>query len=392
MNERDLGNENTKNIYKLATEPMFSIDHNIDRNNISWEISDGNLPESPPEKEIISSDTSHDFIQKDHINEGEWNGEEPKESIDFPEESTEEKEEESSEEEESEEKEKIKKKNRTSERKRIADLNRQLKQSQSVTRDVLIRNQQLETKLAEKQKEALDTEENFLKSQKERVKQYLTNAIEEGDPAKIAEAHDILSQYNAEIQLKKSQKITIPSISQDNYQRLISDIENSSYPVNEEEGLEWIQKNNWANPNSEDFDEELYKFADTYSVKLSKKYALQGKKSEIGSSQFWGEITDYMNKSFEIDNKKVSPSPHSFSQSQTLQRSRTPMKNNPSNVVAPTRESFSPHNSPKQNHITLTPEQRQAAHSMSGYVRDPKTGQKITDFKMLEEIYKRNMG
>ena len=45
----------------------------------------------------------------------------------------------------------------------------------------------------------------------------------------------------------------------------------------------------------------------------------------------------------------------------------------------------------KAKDIVLTPEQKEIAYSLRGFVKDPKTGQKIEDNRTLEEIYKRNL-
>jgi hypothetical protein len=371
---QDSGNV-TKKVYQLATQPIFASDQGLATPDISWEVSDGISPELPFEENPQDSDRE-ESLEETPLPEEENSQEQPSEA--------------EKEEDPDEEKENLKKKNRVSEKKRIAELTRKLKQAQAVTHDVLSRNQYLETKLTEKQKEALESEGNFLASQKERVKQYLTDAIEEGDPKKIAEANDLLSQYNAQIQLKKTQTSTFESSPKNTYTPP-SPAPDEADDVDNEEGHAWLENNNWANPNSEDFDQDLYNVADEYSIKLAKKYALQGKKAQIGSPKFWGEITNYMNKTFDIsDDHNDDPEPSPIPKTQP--KGRTPMKTTPSNTVAPVNRQSVPGEPPKKsNDIVLTAEQREAAHAMRGYVRDPKTGQKITDNKSLEEIYKRNM-
>ncbi len=366
MSEQDTGNETTKQIYQLATEPVFATDQTLDRPDVTWEVSDG-LPEPLPPFETESP--QHEEPEESHLEEEKSEHEE-------------------SDDDSEEEKEKIKKKNRISEKKRISDLNRQLKQAQAVAHDVLTRNQFLEKKLNEKHTEALTNEENLLSSQKERVKQYLTDALEEGDPAKIAEAHDLLSQYNAEIQLKKSQKTNFQNNPENYYPPQKPVEKESSYDDSQsEESHTWLENNNWANPNSDDFDEGLYEQADKYSLKLMSKYKLQGRKSEIGSSKFWDEISDYMNSTYEVSD---NPSPIPKQQI----KGRTPMKTDASTKVTSVSRQGTQANHgtlARRQDIALTPEQREAAHSLSGYVRDPKTGQKVTDNRILEEIYKRNL-
>lgn len=369
MAEKDQGNVTTQTIYQLATEPIFASDLDLGREeeNISWEVS-GVPDESINPDEAIVKDKS---IQNPESDNGEVREEEKIKDESPPADGD-------------EEKEKAKKKNRTSEKKRIADLTRQLKQAQSVAHDVLTRNQYLETKLTEKQKEALAQEENLITSQKERIKKYLADALEEGDSEKIADAHDLLSQYNAELRLINSRKNSpqteqqyAPPPPQQPYY-----IEQDQ--VDHEIGAEWLDNNPWANPHSPDFDPELHQEADNYSIKLAKKYTLSGKKSEIGSAEFFDEISNYMQSCYEIEPSSQIEKPQS--------KGRIQMKTETSSRVAPvTRNINAGESTTRKADIVLTPEQREMAHTLRGFITDPRTGQKITDNKILEEIYKRNL-
>jgi len=373
MIPEDNGTNTTQQIYQLATQPIFATDHNVEPENVSWEVSDGSLDHlATPVEDNTGQEESPVHPDNEDVEKSRDIASESNDPLSEDEE------------------EKTKKKNRISERKRIAQLTRQLKQAQSVTHDVLARNQYLETKLTEKQKEAFASEENFLSSQKERVKKILTDAIEEGDAPKIAEAQDLLSQYNAQIQLKKTQATTFQNTPQNTYTPPSQDVGEHDDDINEE-GRTWLETNSWADPKADDFDEDLYNVADQYSIKLAKKYTLQGKKSDIGSPKFWNEITNYMNESYDISDESSSEDSYT-PPPKTQPKGRTPMKNTSSNTVAPVSRQSVPGESPrKQNDIVLTPEQRDAAYAMRGYVRDPKTGQPINDRKVLEEVYKRNM-
>jgi hypothetical protein len=370
MSEQDQGNETTKNLYQMAREPIFS-DQNLDSQaNISWEVP-GTTDEEPAEQEEVENDSQSTENVEETQDE---NPEEP------------DKQDEPVSQEEDDEKEKIKKKNRTSEKKRISILIRQLKQAQSVTHDVLSRNQYLESKLSEKQKESIDQEEKLLISQKEQVKKYLTDSLEEGDPVKITEAHDLLSQYNAELRLVHNRKNEKPEPQVPSYPK-IQQSENV-YDYSQEVAMEWMERNAWANPDSDDFDKSLHEEADNYSIELSKKYALRGKKNEIGSMQFFEDITNYMHSKHDPEYVREGEENPNKPQPQKV---RMQMKNDTSRKVAPvTRQTPLNESSRKSSDIVLTAEQKATAHSMRGHVRD-KNGNKIIDNKMLEEEYKRNM-
>jgi hypothetical protein len=369
MNDRmidtDTGNATTQKMYELATQPIF-VDRSQDvEQEVSWEIAGEQDAEQLPhtQEEIKEEIVPHEEEQE--ISEEKQSSTEPEI------------------EEESEEVEKKKKKNRTSEKNRIAQLTRELRQAQSVAHDVLTRNQYLESKISQKEKESFATQENYLNSQKERVKKYLTDAIEEGDPSKIAEANDLLSQYNTEILLLNKQKQSFQtelpqqkSYTQPSYQEPVD----TPY---QETGKEWMDKNSWANPNSPNFDQEMYEAADNYSIRLARKYKLEGRADEVGTTDFFDEITDYIKHSYDIS----TPPP-----SKPQSRDRMQMKTDQSPPVgAVTRQAPVSQGTPKPRDIVLTPEQKEIAYSLRGFVRDPKTGQKIQDNRTLEEIYKRNL-
>jgi hypothetical protein len=362
MTHKDTGNETTQPIYELATKPTF-VDRSQDKEQeISWEV--------PGEEETPVEDINEESLLLKEEEEVS-----PESQIDSENEI----------ETETEEIEKKKKKNRISEKNRIAQLTRELRQAQSVTHDVLTRNQYLESKISQKEKEAFTTQENYLTSQKERVKKYLTDAIEEGDPSKIAEANDLLSQYNTEILMLSKQKQTMqeappqipPTYNQSSYEEPID----NSY---QEAGKEWMEKNVWANPNSTHFDQEMYEAADNYSLRLARKYKLEGRGDEVGSADFFDELTDYVKNSYDIPSESIP--------SKQPSRDRMQMKTDKSPPVGSVnRQSPHPQVSTKPRDIALSPEQKEIAYSLRGFVRDPKTGQKVTDNRTLEEIYKRNL-
>ena len=260
MSDQDLGNATTQTIYKVATEPVFLSDQNLrPHENISWEITS----EADDNEKLGENLTP---FERDVAEIPET----ARQEEDAP------TQEESSEPDE-EEKEKRGKKNRTSEKKRIADLTRQLKQAQSVAHDVLNRNQFLETKLSERQKAEIVQREKLLLSEKERVKNYLNNVTEEGDVAKQVEAQDLLSQYNASLELLKNGYNPDPS-DQKQYQAPQPRYEEPQYEI-DDVAQDWLDNNPWANPHSSEFDQSLHEEADNYSIKLAKKYKLSGRKA-----------------------------------------------------------------------------------------------------------------
>lgn len=367
MSDKDIGNTTTQTMYEMATQPVF-IDRSQDpQQEISWEVSgEGEIPTPPQlegEKEEVVTPEDREEIQE---------AQQP-----IPETDPES-------EEDSEETEKKKKKNRTSERNRIGQLVGEVKHLKSVVNDVLKRNEFLESKAAQKEKEAFATQENYLTAQKERVKKYLADAIEEGDPSKIAEANDLLSQYNAEILLMGKQKESLQANPQPQNTYKQPYYQEPTETPYQEVGKEWMHKNSWANPDSPNFDQEMYEEADNYSIRLARKYKLEGRGDEIGTPEFFDEITDHVKQSYDIS----PPPPPSKPQS----RDRMQMKTDQSPPVGPVNRQAPLNQAPlKAKDISLTPEQKEIAYSLRGFVRDPKTGKRIEDNKTLEEIYKRNL-
>lgn len=364
MQDKDLGNMTTQTMYELATQPVFVDRSQEPQREVSWEVSEaGEIPVPPQlDEEKQEADTPKEVAEAQ---------EEPKDSV------------EPETEEETDEPEKKKKRNRTSEKNRIAQLTRELRQAQSVAHDVLTRNQYLESKISQKEKEAFETQENYLTAQKERVKKYLADALEEGDPSKIAEANDLLSQYNTEILLTKQKQNLQPQYQQaPSYQQPYYNTP-QDLPY-QDAGKEWMDKNSWADKESPDFDQEMYDEADDYSIMLSKKYERLGKRNEIGSPKFLNEITSYIESQYDVSQ---APPP---SKPQT--RERMHMKTDKSPPVGTVNRQAPLNQAPlKAKDIVLTPEQKEIAYSLRGFVKDPKTGQKIEDNRTLEEIYKRNL-
>ncbi len=368
MNDKDIGNVTTQKIYELAKQPVF-IDRSEDsQQEISWEVSNGeddslSIPTEETKEDVVPSNNQEE-IQEETQSIVEPEIEENLE--------------------ESEELEKKKKKNRTSEKSRIAQLVRELRQAQSVISQKERELKQAQSVISQKEKEVFTTEEKYLAAQKERVKKYYADAIEEGDPSKIVEANDLLSQYNAGILLLNNQKESFQKnpVKQNSYQQ--PSYEEPIETPYQETGKEWMEKNSWANPNSPYFDQEMYEEADNYSLRLMRKYKLEGREEEIGTSDFFDEITDYIKHSYDISTPLSPSKPQS--------RDKMQMKTDQSPPVgAVSRQSPLTQTPQKAKDIVLTPEQREIAHSLRGFIRHPKTGQKVEDNKTLEEIYKRNL-
>ena len=135
-------------------------------------------------------------------------------------------------------------------------------------------------------------------------------------------------------------------------------------------------------------DDRLYLFPDFLKNKPVERLLGKGLQAADFNDDATGrcldEITDYVKNSYDIPSESI----HSKQPS----RDRMQMKTDKSPPVGSVNRQ-SPHTqvSTKPRDIALSPEQKEIAYSLRGFVRDPKTGQKVTDNRTLEEIYKRNL-
>jgi hypothetical protein len=339
-----------------ATEPIFINDHSSDlQQEISWIVGNDDTPDETVEKAPVEQEKYDEDLEDEDTQE---DGQE-----DHP---------------------RKKRSNKVSSQRRIAELTRKLKEAESFAHTVLNQKEYLQKKLGHKEKESVANYENLLNNSKHQIKEAMIKAHEEGDSVLHAQASDLLNQYNTELMFIKKQK---ENGYYNQYDNLRSEIPQEIFNEPEEEiddyevevYLDWTKKNSWANPKSRNFDPELLNEANEYSEILMKKYRLQGRKDDIGNPRFFDEITDFMNQSYGTSNNQEER-PH-----------RMQMRNPNTPGVAPVSRNFSNSQSSKtRSDIVLSPEQKQVAHAMRGYVRD-KNGNKITSNSELESYYKNEL-
>ncbi len=126
----------------------------------------------------------------------------------------------------------------------------------------------------------------------------------------------------------------------------------------------WIQKNTWFQPKSEDFDPEMHEEATLYARRVERRYRAEGRDDEIGGVEYFTEIDRHMRREF----------PDAFSAQATPSKKAPPMSRD-SNVAPVQRNA--PGQPPKSSKIVrLTADQRRMAHQMaqSGAFRKPNGG------------------
>jgi hypothetical protein len=357
-----------------ATQPIINIIDPKNSGDISWEVNDG-LPSENPLKEIEREEIPP---------EGEEN--EEKEQVEVEEKETEDE----SQEQEEDGVEK-KKTLRAPKNKRISDLTRKIKQRDSMLQEVLARNQLLEKDREELKKQNALQEKQRLEDESKHIDNYIktireahSDALAEGEYERATEAASLLAQYNARKETLAQQKYQMDvARTQQPPQQSPQEYQDSQWRQLSEEfqtnGKEWITQNQWADANSVNYDPEMLQEAEEYVENLMRRYKFEGRGEEIGTPEFFGEITQHVRDTFDLP---ITPS---------KLKSKLVMKGNQMANVAPVNRSnpMSPTSKSKQD-IQLTHEQRAMAHSMSGKVF--LKGVRVTDKPTLEAIYKANIG
>lgn len=356
--------EGIKKISPTATEPIINIIPPHDGGEISWEVNDGEDPEIPGVQEKKEENTVEDKEIEEKQQTQEDSGEEQ-----------------SVEDEEETDEEKPKKKLRSSKDRRFADFTRKIKQRDALLQEVYAQKAHLERQLVLKEQEKIAAEENSLKTYMENIERVHAQALEDGNNDKAAEASRLMAQYAARHETLAKQKQDLGNYSQEppktapqNYSPL--EAQSEEFQNN---GKEWIKKNAWADSNSGNFDEEMLEVAENYVNTLIKQYKFEGRANEIGKPEFFSQITDHVKEEFGI----YPPSP-TIHQKEKLFSS----PKGSSNVAPVNRTGTTPNIKKSTQEITLTPEQIKIAHSMSGLKFN---GQRITDKKTLENMYRENL-
>lgn len=132
---------------------------------------------------------------------------------------------------------------------------------------------------------------------------------------------------------------------------------------------DWIEKNTWFQPQSEDFDAEMHEEATIYARRVERRYKAEGRAEDIGSAAYFKEIDRHIRTEF----------PDAFDDKPAPKKATPKMKRD--TTVAPvTRTSGNDTPTKRTAKVTLSPAERQFARNMaaSGAYRKP-NGQRMTD-------------
>jgi len=316
---------------------------------------DTEIPELPITEEGPTEDIDIE-ITEDDLGESLQDYDE-EESEEEPEE--EELEEEEPEEEEPEEEEEEAPKRKRSPDKRIAELSRKAAEAERRAQDAESRLQN-EAQMRQQSDFAMMTHyKNNLINEASAVKQKLIDAHSMGDSEQVIELQSIYYKLQNDLtgveNWEAEQKVSTPEVQKQVQPRA------EPQTTLEPRTAGWIQKNEWFQPQSSEFDPEMHEEATLYARRIERRYRSEGRDDEIGGVDYFTEIDRHMRKEY----------PDAFSTVSTPSK-RTPPMSRESNV-APVQRSAPNQQGKNSTTVRLTADQRRMAHQLaqSGAIRNP---------------------
>lgn len=195
------------------------------------------------------------------------------------------------------------------------------------------------------------------------VKQQLVEAHSLQDSEKIidlqAKYYKLQNDLEGVENWEAQQKLNVPQVEQQ-----VKAEPTQAQPTLEPRTAQWIQKNAWFQPQSEDFDPEMHEEATLYARRIERRYRAEGRDDEIGGVDYFTEIDRHMRKEF----------PDAFTTAPTPSKKAPPMARDSN--VAPVQRSAPGQPSKNTKSVRLTADQRRMAHQLaqSGAIRKPNGG------------------
>jgi hypothetical protein len=295
------------------------------------------------------------------------------ESEEEPEEEESEEEELEEEEPEEEEPEEEAPKRKRSPDKRIAELARKAAEAERRAQEAEARLEN-EAQMRQQSDLAMMTHyKNNLINEASTVKQQLVEAHTMGDSERIIELQSVYYKLQNDLtgveNWEAQQKVSTPKVQQEAQPKA------QPQTTLEPRTATWIQKNEWFQPQSPEFDPEMHEEATLYARRIERRYRSEGRDDEIGGVDYFTEIDRHMRKEY----------PDAFSSVSTPSK-RTPPMARDSNV-APVQRSAPNQQGKTTKSIRLSADQRRMAHQLaqSGAIRNAKGG-RMTDLE-AEKYY-----
>ena len=312
---------------------------------------DTEIPELPLTEEGVTEDVEIE-ITEDDLGEslGDYEEEESEEEAE---------EEEEPEEEEEEEPEEEAPKRKRSPDKRIAELARKAADAERRAQEAEARLQN-EAQMRQQSDLAMMTHyKNNLLNEANSIKQQLVDAHSMGDSEQIIELQSVYYKLQNDLagveNWEAQQKVSAPQVQQE------AQPKTGPQATLEPRTAGWIQKNEWFQPQSPEFDPEMHEEATLYARRIERRYRSEGRDDEIGGVDYFTEIDRHMRKEY----------PDAFTAVSSPSK-RTPPMSRDSNV-APVQRNAPNQQGKNSATIRLTADQRRMAHQLaqSGAIRNP---------------------
>jgi hypothetical protein len=318
---------------------------------------DTEIPELPLTEEGPTEDIEIE-ITEDDLGESLADYDEDESEEEPEEEEPEEEEVEEAEEEPEEEEEEAPKRKRSPD-KRIAELARKAADAERRAQDAESRLQN-EAQMRQQSDFAMMTHyKNNLINEAGAVKQKLIDAHSMGDSEQVIELQSIYYKLQNDLtgveNWEAEQKVSAPEVQKQVQPRP------EPQTTLEPRTAGWIQKNDWFQPQSPEFDPEMHEEATLYARRIERRYRSEGRDDEIGGVDYFTEIDRHMRKEY----------PDAFSTVSTPSK-RTPPMSRDSNV-APVQRNAPNQQGKNSTTVRLTADQRRMAHQLaqSGAIRNP---------------------
>ena len=256
--------------------------------------------------------------------------------------------------EEDEEEEEARPKRKRSSEKRISELARRAQDAERRAQDAELRLQG-ESQLRRQSDAAMMTHyENALSAQMHDAKRKLLEAKSLGDSEAEIDAQGEFFQAQTDlagVKAWRAQQLTeLPEQTRE-VRRAPAE---EQRPQLEPATADWVQTNEWFQPQSPNFDAEMHEEATLYARRIERRYRADGRGDEIGGSVYFREIDKHMQEEF----------PDAFEGRAAPKRTTPPMSRD--RGVAPVSRGGQPtQNARSSNKIRLSAEQRKFAQNMA---------------------------
>ena len=153
---------------------------------------------------------------------------------------------------------------------------------------VLEENKKLKSTLSEGEKQYVSTMQNAAEAELEMAKRAYRDAYDSGDPDRIVEAQQKLTEASLKQDKAKNFKPTM-QLPEEDFQPTVQSAQTQESPKIDPLTAKWLEKNTWYGP-----DEEMTALALGTHAKLEKQFG----KGYIGTEEYFKRIDDTMRKRF----------------------------------------------------------------------------------------------